>query len=49
MISAIIRPDLLYHSFNSLSKGQYSNLFIAAGFYSRSFAGGTSLPVKNSY
>ena len=36
-------------AFNSLPKGQYSNLFIVAAFSSKSFLGKTSLPVKNSY
>ena len=35
--------------FNSLPNGQYSNLFNAAAFFSNSFSGKTSLPVKNSY
>ena len=32
--------------FNSLPKGQYSNLFIVAVFSSNYFTGKTSLPVK---
>ena len=36
-------------AFNFLSKGEYSNLFIAAAFSSKSFSGKISLPVKNSY
>ena len=36
-------------AFNSLPKGQYSNLFIVAAFSSKAFLGKTSLPVKNSY
>ena len=33
-------------TFSSLPKGEYSNLFIAAAFSSKSFSGKTSLPVK---
>ena len=36
-------------AFNSLSNGEYSNLFNLAAFSSNSFSGKTSLPVKNSY
>ena len=36
-------------TFNYLPNGEYSNLFIAAAFSSKSFTGKTSLPVKNSY
>ena len=36
-------------AFNSLPKGEYSNLFIVAAFYSKSFSNKTSLPVKRSY
>ena len=35
--------------FNSLPNGEYSNLFIVAAFYSKTFSGNTSLPVKSSY
>ena len=35
-------------AFNSLPKGEYQNLFIAAAFPSKSFSGKTSFPVKNS-
>ena len=37
------------YAFNSLPKGEYSNLFIVAAFYSNSFSEKTSLPVKNLY
>ena len=36
-------------AFNSLLKGEYSNLFVAAAFSRKSFLGETSLPVKNTY
>ena len=36
-------------AFNFLPNGEYSNLFIAANFSSKSFSGKTSLPFKNSY
>ena len=36
-------------TFNSLSKDEYSSLFIVAAFSSNYFFGKTSLPVKNSY
>ena len=36
-------------AFSSLSKGEYSNLFILAAFYRKSFSCKTSLPVKNLY
>ena len=36
-------------AFNSLSKGEYSNLFIVAASFNRSFSGKTFLPVRNSY
>ena len=36
-------------AFNSFPKGEYSNLFIAAAFFSKSFYGKISFPVKNSY
>ena len=36
-------------AYNSLSNGEYSNLFIVAAFSSNSFPGKTSLLVKNSY
>ena len=36
-------------AFNSSPKGEYSNLLIAAGFYSKSFSGKTFFPVKNSH
>ena len=36
-------------AFNSLSNGEYSNLFIVAAFSSNYFPGKASLPVKNSY
>ena len=36
-------------AFNSLPKGEYSNLFIVVAFYSKSFSGKTSFPVKKSY
>ena len=35
--------------FNSFTNGEYSNLFIVAGFSSKSFSGKIFLPVKNSY
>ena len=34
---------------NSLPTGEYSNLFDAAAFPSKSLSGKTSLPAKNSY
>ena len=36
-------------AFNYLSKGKYSNLFIAAAFSSESFSSKAYLLVKNSY
>ena len=36
-------------AFNTLPKGEYSNLFTVAAFYSKSFSGKTSLSVKHSY
>ena len=36
-------------AFNSLPKGEYSNLFNVAVFSSKYFSGKTFLPVKNSY
>ena len=36
-------------AFNSLPKGEHSNLFIPAAFFNNSFSGKTSLPVKNVY
>ena len=36
-------------AFNSFPNGEYSNLFNAGAFSSKSFSGKTSLPVKNSY
>ena len=36
-------------AFSSLSKGEYSNLFILAAFYRKSFSCKTSLSVKNLY
>ena len=36
-------------AFNSLPKGQYSNIFIVAALSSKSFSGKIYLPVKNSY
>ena len=40
---------MLFCAFNSLPKCKYSNLFIVAAFYSKSFSGKTSLSEKNSY
>ena len=40
---------MLVCAFNSLSKGEYSNLLIVATFFSKSFPGKTSLSVKSSY
>ena len=36
-------------TFNYFPNGEYSNLFIVAAFYNKSFSGKTSLPVKSSY
>ena len=36
-------------AFNSLSNGEYSNLFIVAAFSSNSFPGKTSLPVLDFF
>ena len=36
-------------AFNFLPEDEYSNLFIAAAFSSKSFSGTKSLPVRNSY
>ena len=36
-------------AFNSLPKGEYSNIFTVAAFCSKSFSGKTSLPVRHSY
>ena len=36
-------------AFNSLPKGEYSNLFSVVVFYGKSFSGKTSLPVLNFY
>ena len=36
-------------AFNSLPNGEYSNVFKAAAFSSKSFSVKTSLPIKNSY
>ena len=36
-------------AFNYFLKGQYTNLFIVAGFSSKSFPGKTFFPVKISY
>ena len=34
--------------FHFSSKGKYSNLFIVAAFYSKSFSAKTSSPIRNS-
>ena len=36
-------------AFNSLSKGEYPNLFIVSNFSSKSFSGKTYLAVKKLY
>ena len=36
-------------AFNSLSNGEYSNLFVVTAFSGKSFSGKTSLPLKKSY
>ena len=36
-------------AFNSLSNGEYSNLFIVVAFSNKSSLGKTSFPVKNLY
>ena len=36
-------------AFNSLPKDEYSNLFIVAAFFNKSFSGKSFLPVRNSY
>ena len=36
-------------AFNSLLKGEFSNLFIIAAFSNKYFSGKTPLSVKNSY
>ena len=36
-------------AYNSLPRGEYSNLFIVAAFSSKSFSDKTSLLLKNSY
>ena len=36
-------------AFNSLPKGEYSNLFVVAAFSSKSCSGKASFRVKNSY